>query len=270
MTGPADQFDRALAAAFEPGAGLRARPDAGARLRRRAARRRAAQAVAGATGSLALIAVAVLVVGPVLVASPVLGREAGSPPPAAAASGVAAVQMRDEPPPRPWKPGPAARFDWSYGQSRLDNPLEVVPVRRLDTSQCVAALAEPNDSGLASLDERCYHLDRPPVLVVSYLLSVEVTRTAPSGAAGVSLWLAEPNSTVLRTYTSAHVGSPVAFVVAGQVRWVAQIRHPLDGRVLEIVTDRSTEDAIRLVGSLGLRLVVDSRLATAGLLPMAR
>lgn len=246
MNDGSDPFDRALAAALRPPEQVRVRPDAGARLRCRVAHRRSRHAAVGIGGSLALVVVIVLAVGSVL-----HGEVLPPPGPTAAAMGMRAGEL----PALPWTDGPAPPAEFSYGRSRLANPLEVVRVKQVAAPQCTAAATKAIDSGFVAIRQPCHDLARPAILVVTHLAGAGVTRLTASGTVGVSLTLGEADSRALRAYTSEHVGSPIAFVVADRVWWAAEISHPVDDGVLEIVVGRSTADAVELVDSLGLHLV---------------
>jgi hypothetical protein len=250
MTGPADLFERALAAALQPPEQLRLRPDAGYRLRERVARRRAVQAGGGITGTLVLIAIAVLAVGSVV--------QGGVLPPPSATGDALAVHARpvsaSQLPVLPWNDGPADPLDLSYGQSELTNPLEVVRVGPVVARKCPAAAAKARDSGLTVPGYPCYDLVRPAILVVTHLAGADVISTGPAGTAGVALSLVAADSTALRGYTSKHVGTPIAFVVANRVWWTAEIGRPVVSGVIEIAVESGTADAVELVDSLGLRV----------------
>jgi hypothetical protein len=250
MTGPADPFERALAAALRPPEQLRLRPDAGYRLRRRTARRRAVRAGGGITGTLVLIAVAVLAVGSVV--------QGGVLPPPSTTGAALAMQTGPTPagelPVLPWNDSPADPLEFSYGQSELTNPLEVVRVGPVAARECPAAAAKARDSGLTAPRYPCYDLVRPAILVVTHLAGADVISTGPSGAAGVALSLGASDSTALRHYTSKHVGTPIAFVVSNRVWWTAEIGRPVVSGVIEIAVESGTADAVELVDSLGLRV----------------
>jgi hypothetical protein len=257
VSGPAGPFDRALVEAFRPPQDVRIRSDAGFRLRARVAHRHAQQAALGLTGGLVLLAVVVLTVGSVL-----HGRLTTVPATAsggmATASGGMGMRAGDLPV-LPWAGASSSPLGPTYGQSRLTHPLEVVGVESVVARRCTAAVTQAMDSGLAAPDHACSDLTRPAVLVVRRPLAVEVTRTAPSGGTGVAVTLGESDSRTLLDYTSRHVGSRIAFVVADRVWWAAEISRPVDTGVIEIATGSTEADAVKLVESLGPRTVAKPR-----------
>jgi hypothetical protein len=260
VTGPDGPLDAALAAAFSPPDGLRTRPDAGARLRARAASRQVHQAAAGVTTSLVVVAVAVLMVGAVL-----HGQLTGSPdggsggaPLFMAQSGAGPGDDGTTPPVLPWSrsASPSGR---SYGASTLTHPLEVMQVERVARREC-PALQTKAMQGMPVPDDTCYGLVWPAVLVVRQLIAVDVAGSGSGKAAGVALTLVQKDSVILARYTQQHVGSQVAFRVAGRVWWTAEIGRPVETGVIEIAAGRTEADAVELVASLGLRRAVKPQL----------
>jgi hypothetical protein len=246
MTGPADVFEQALAAAFTSATEIQPRPEAGFRLRARAGRRQAKQTLAGLTSGLVLGAVVVLAVGSV-----VHGRLL---PASTVTGGSGGMAMRaGELPVLPWDNSSSSPLGLSYGQSTLTHPVEVVGVESVSGRRCTAAVTRAMDSGLMRAPQRtCPDLVRPAVLVVTQLAAVQVTTSDDSGTAWVALILGQSDSRTLASYTSEHVGSRLAFVVSSRVWWAAEISRPVDTGVIDIGAGTEA-DAVEFVSSLGLR-----------------